>query len=57
MAPQDPACSAYAVYSAQKASTKSGGDLGMFDLALKIFYQGWKAATEAFEGHYLVINN
>ena len=29
----------------------------MFDLALKIFDQGWKAATEAFDGHYLVINN
>ena len=59
MAPQGPICDANAALSAQKASKKSGGGLGTFDLASKIFYLGWKAATEAliFEGHYLVINN
>ena len=52
-------CSANAALSAlsQKASTKFVGAWGMFDPAFKIFYQGWKAATEAFEGHYLVIKN
>ena len=50
-------CSANAALSAQKTSTKFVGVWDMFDPAFKIFYQGWKAATEAFEGHYLVINN
>ena len=43
--------------SAQKPSTKFVGAWGMFAPAFKIFYQGWKAATEAFQGHYLVISN
>ena len=50
-------CSANAVLSAQETSTKFVGAWGMFNLASKICYQGWKAATEAFEGHDLVINN
>jgi len=50
-------CSANAALGAQKLSTKFVGAWGMFDPAFKIFYEGWMAATEAFKGHYLVINN